>query len=185
MGWLRSDPRSRLISLALRQELFPTEHHRRIPPVLHICIHHDFDAPAALIWDLLADFADIERWWPTDDEAVMIERVDLEGEGIGLTRHIYNCGFPAPVSERLDYQDPASLTYKLSIVGERPAGLTVYQATGRVETLPGERCRLHYRGEFSTQPGRAQEAESFLRGAYALMFKGLEQTVTRERTAAG
>ena len=84
-----------------------------------ITTHHDFDAPAALLWELLADFAHIERWWPKDIPAVQIERVELEGEGIGLTRHIYNKGFAAPVSERLDFQDPATLTYKLSIVGQK------------------------------------------------------------------
>lgn len=147
--------------------------------MLHICVHHDFDAPAALMWELLADFANIERWWPTDEEAVQIERVELEGEGIGLIRHIYNRGFPAPVSERLDAQDPANLSYQLSIVGERPAGLTSYQATGRIEALAEDRCRLHYRGEFTTAPGRSQEAEAFLRAAYALMFKGLGQASAR------
>ena len=84
-----------------------------------ITTHHDFDAPAALLWELLADFAHIERWWPKDIPAVQIERVEvgrlenlkaladdveLEGEGIGLTRHIYNKGFAAPVSERLDFR---------------------------------------------------------------------------------
>ncbi|MFC3608822.1 SRPBCC family protein [Stutzerimonas tarimensis] len=148
--------------------------------MLQITVHHDFEAPATAIWELLADFADIQRWWPTDEASVQIDRVELEGEGIGLTRHIYNKGFPAPVSERLDAQDPASLSYQLSIVGERPAGLTGYQATGRIEPMGDDSCRLHYRGEFTVQPGRAQEAEAFLRGAYALMFKGLEQTVVRE-----
>ncbi|VVO78108.1 hypothetical protein PS874_01522 [Pseudomonas fluorescens] len=147
--------------------------------MLHIDVHHDFNVPAGMIWELLADFADIERWWPTDDEAVMIERVEREGEGIGLIRHIYNRGFPAPVSERLDSQDPANMSYQLSIVGERPAGLSRYQAVGRIEPLGNGRCRLHYCGEFTTQPGRAQEAEAFLRGVYALMFKGLTQACAR------
>ncbi|MCO6056891.1 SRPBCC family protein [Pseudomonas sp. MOB-449] len=144
-----------------------------------ISIHHDFTAPAELLWELLADFADIQRWWPTDDEAVMIERVELEGEGVGLIRHIFNRGFPAPVSERLDYQDAAGMIYRLSIVGARPAGLIAYQATGRVEPLADGGCRLHYHGEFQTQPGCEGDAELFLRGAYGLMFKGLGQTLER------
>lgn len=142
-----------------------------------ITVHQDFEAPAEKLWDLLRDFANIERWWPKDEPAVQIERVELEGEGIGLIRHIYNKGFPAPISERLDYQDPATLTYKLSIVGQRPAGLTSYQATGRIEPLPGNRCRLNYKGEFTTESGQPEAGETFLRGAYALMFKGLAAAV--------
>lgn len=144
--------------------------------MLQISVHHDFDAPAAALWALLEDFARIERWWPKDEPAVRIRHVELEGEGIGLIRHIYNHGFPAPVSERLDFQDPENLVYRLSIVGQRPAGLLGYQATGRIEPLEGGRCRLHYHSEFSTEPGREAEARAFLDGAYALMFKGLEAT---------
>ncbi len=151
--------------------------------ILQITTSHEFDAPAEVLWMLLEDFAQIERWWPKDEPAVSIQRVELEGEGIGLIRHIYNHGFPAPVSERLDFQDPANMTYRLSIVGERPAGLRSYQATGRIEQLPGERSRLNYCGEFSTEPGREAEAEAFLRGAYALMFKGLAQTSSQEAAA--
>jgi len=145
-----------------------------------IVTHHDFDAPANKLWDYLADFANIQRWWPTDMPMVQIERVELEGEGIGLVRHIYNKGFPAPVSERLDYQDPATMTYKLSIVGQRPAGLTTYQATGRIEPLAADRCRLNYAGEFATESGVPDEAEAFLRVAYDLMFEGLKRAVARD-----
>lgn len=144
-----------------------------------IVTHHDFDAPAAQLWDYLADFANIERWWPKDIPAVQIERVELEGEGIGLIRHIYNKGYPAPVSERLDFQDPATLTYKLSIVGARPAGLTEYQATGRIEPLGEARSRLHYHSVFATESGKPDEAEAFLRMAYELMFQGLAAAAAR------
>lgn len=144
-----------------------------------IVTHHDFDAPAALLWDYLADFANIERWWPKDIPAVQIERVELEGDGIGLIRHIYNKGYPAPVSERLDFQDPATLTYTLSIVGARPAGITEYQATGRIEALGEGRSRLHYSSVFATESGQPDEAEAFLRMAYALMFQGLESAAAR------
>ena len=182
MGWLRSASRNRLSCAAYCPPASPAGYHKRIAPVLQISVHHDLNAPAELIWELLADFANIERWWPTDDPAVQIDRVELEGEGIGLIRHIYNLGFADPVSERLDAQDPANMSYQLSIVGRRPAGITAYQAHGRIEPLAADRCRLHYRGEFTTQPGRGHEAEAFLRGAYALMFRGLEQSAERMRS---
>src|SRR5438552_1533373 len=134
---------------------------------------HEFDAPADALWEIFEDFAHIERWWPRDESAVQIERVVLEGEGVGQIRHIYNVGFPAPISERLDFLDPASHTLKLSIVGQRPAGLIRYQATGRIENLPDKRCRLHYHSEFTTRSGEPEEARAFLLIAYQLMFKGL------------
>lgn len=137
-----------------------------------IVVDHDFAAPAGVLWDYLRDFANIERWWPKDRSEVQIERVELEGEGIGLVRHLY-------VSERLDYQDAATMTYKLSIVGERPAGLAFYQATGQIEALDGNRCRLNYQAEFTTVSGAPEEAEAFLHIAYDLMFSGLESAIAR------
>lgn len=148
--------------------------------MLQIRTHHDFNAPSRVLWDYLQDFANIERWWPKDVPAVQIERVVIEGEGIGLVRHIYNKGFPTAVSERLDALDPESMTYRLSIVGDRPAGLVTYQATGHVEALGENRCRLNYESVFAVLPGREQEAEAFLRMAYDLMFQGLGAAVLRD-----
>ncbi|MBD5805067.1 Polyketide cyclase / dehydrase and lipid transport [Azoarcus sp. Aa7] len=144
-----------------------------------IATSHEFDAPAAVLWDFLQDFAHIERWWPRHDPAVQIDRVDMEGEGVGMIRHIYNKGYDAPVSERLDALDPAKLTYSLSIVGNKPMGITHYQATGRIEALPDDRSRLNYASEFMTESGKPDDAEAWLRIAYELMFAGLAAAVTR------
>lgn len=141
--------------------------------------HHDFDVPASWLWDCLSDFGHIERWWPADEPAVRIERVELEGQGIGAVRRIYNQGYADPISERLDQLDPRTMTYKLSIVGQAPVGITHYQATGRIEALPGARCRLNYSSEFTTASGRPEEAEAWLRMAYALMFAGLAAAASR------
>lgn len=135
---------------------------------------HDYLVPPQQLWDLIADFGNIEAWWPSGG-AVNIERVELEGEGIGMVRHIYNEGMPAPVSERLDYLDPAALTWRLSIVGAKPAGLRHYRATGRIRVLADGRTRVEYQGEFETETGEENQAREFLQGAYALMFTGLEQ----------
>lgn len=140
--------------------------------------HHDFKAPAQQLWELLEDFGNIQRWWPRGG-AVDIQKVVLEGEGIGLIRHIYNEGMPAPVSEQLLYQDPANYLYRLAIVCQRPAGLLDYIATGRITALTPDTCRLEYHAEFEAEEGRADEARQFLLGAYELMFDGLAQTVAR------
>lgn len=148
--------------------------------MLHkITTSHDFEASPAVLWDFLQDFAHIERWWPNHDPAVQIDRVELEGEGIGTVRHIYNKGYPEPVSERLEYLDPETRTLRLNIVGKAPVGITYYQATGHVEPLSGGRCRLNYTSEFATASGKPDEAEAWLRMAYGLMFAGLAAAVAR------
>ena len=136
---------------------------------------HDYPLTPQPLWDLIADFGNIEAWWPKG-APIAVERVELEGEGVGMTRHIYNQGIPAPVSERLDALDKDNWSWRLSIVGQRPAGLTAYQAAGRIEPLPDGGCRISYHGEFEAEPGREEEARQFLLAAYQLMFIGLKQT---------
>lgn len=144
-----------------------------------IKVQQEFAASAAVLWDILQDFGHIERWWPTHDPAVQIDRVDMIGEGIGMIRHIYNVGYPDPVSERLDYRSAKDMTLKLSIIGKPPLGIIYYQATGVVESLPGGRCRLNYSSEFDTDTGKPDDAEAWLRMAYGLMFRGLADAVAR------
>lgn len=133
----------------------------------------NIDAPAARVWTLLADFGNIQAWWPRDS-ALQIERVVLEGEGIGMVRHIYNHGVPQCASERLDLLDPQTFTLVLSIVGQRPGGITAYVATSRLVPLGESACRMEHRALVTTLPGRERAVERFLQQAYAGMFAGLQ-----------
>lgn len=145
-----------------------------------IDVHYDMQAPLEHVWPFLEDFGDILAWWP-EDQAKNIERVELEGEGIGQIRHIYNAGFPDAVSEQLDFLDPASHTWKLSLVGRRPAGIQQYQATGRLTPLGPDACRLTYHSEFLVKEGKLETAKAFLLGVYQLMFRGLEAAAKRQQ----
>jgi hypothetical protein len=142
----------------------------------------DIAAPAPRVWALLADFGNIQAWWPRDS-ALQIERVELEGEGIGMVRHIYNHGVPQCASERLDLLDPQTFTLVLSIVGQRPGGITAYVATSRLLPLGESACRMEHRALVTTVPGRERAVERFLQQAYAGMFDGLKAAATGQ--AAG
>lgn len=135
--------------------------------------HHDISAPRAIIWGLLVDFGNIQAWWPKD-APINIEHVELEGSGVGMTRHIHNVGFDTAVSERLDALDHENFILQLSIVGERPAGLLHYQARGTLTELDDGGCRLTYDSEFLAEEGRKEEAKEFLLGAYQLMYLGMD-----------
>ena len=141
--------------------------------MVHLHSHHDISAPRETIWGLLMDFGNIEAWWPAN-APIDIDRVELEGSGVGMTRHIYNVGFDTAVSERLDALDLENFTLQLSIVGARPAGLLHYQATGTLTELENGGCRLTYDSEFRVEEGREAEAEEFLLGAYELMYIGFD-----------
>jgi Polyketide cyclase / dehydrase and lipid transport len=134
---------------------------------------HVLEASADSIWNLLEDFGSIQRWWPTDVSAP-IERVSIEGDGVGMIRHIYNRGARHAVSERLDFIEPSTRTLVLSIVGARPVGITAYVAEGHVIDLGDGRCRIDYRALVSTSPDLVDPVRRALLKTWATMFRGLE-----------
>jgi len=135
-------------------------------------------APAQPVWRLLEDFGHIERWWPSDG-AIRIDHVEIEGQGVGMIRHILNRGAAHRVSERLDFLDPATRTIVLSIVGTRPAGITAYVAEGRVLEIDATRCRIDYRALVTSTPGREAQVRDALLKTWSLMFRGLESAAGR------
>jgi uncharacterized protein YndB with AHSA1/START domain len=135
-------------------------------------------APAASVWRLLEDFGNIQRWWPSDG-AIRIDHVDMEGQGIGMIRHIQNVGARHRVSERLDFLDPQSRTIVLSIVGTRPASITAYVAEGNVIEVDATHCRLDYRVLVTSTAGREEQVRAGLMRTYEIMFVGLEAAALR------
>ncbi|MDY0067163.1 MAG: SRPBCC family protein [Steroidobacteraceae bacterium] len=134
---------------------------------------HVFPVPARKVWALLADFAAIQQWWPRGG-AIEIERVVVEGEGVGMVRHIHNRGMRRAISERLDFIDDANMILRLSHVGSEPPNLPFYQATGQLSDLSGDRSRFTYRSELRVARGAENVSRDHLLAAYASMFKGLQ-----------
>src|ERR1700736_5323472 len=130
-------------------------------------------APAQAVWGLLVDFGSIQKWWPTDGP-VRIGHVEVEGQGVGMVRHIYNKGIPSPVSERLDLLDHATRTIVLSIIGLRPRGITAYVAVGRLTEIDAASCRLDYRALVTTEEGREERVRDGVLTTGSIMIQGLE-----------
>jgi uncharacterized protein YndB with AHSA1/START domain len=134
-------------------------------------------APAEAVWQLLQDFGNIQRWWPNDGP-IRIEHVEIEGQGVGMIRHIQNHGARHRVSERLDFIDPATRTLVLSIVGTRPAAITAYVAEGRVVEIDATSCRIDYRGLITSTPGREDQVRDGITKTWSMMFAGLESAAS-------
>lgn len=128
--------------------------------------------PAEPVWRLLADFGAIQEWWPTTGP-LQIDHVQIEGQGVGMIRHVYNKGIPRPVSERLDLLDQASRTIVLSIVGQRPPGITAYVAIGRLTEIDTASCRLDYRALITTEEGREERVRDGVLKTWSIMIQGL------------
>ena len=140
----------------------------------------EIPAPAAAVWDLIADFGAIERWWPEGG----LDKVVNHGEGIGMVREIHTT-VGMTLSEKLEALDPDSMQLELTIVGDLPAGITSYRAQGRVRSTGDGACELEWHGRYAV-PGPEQEApaRAFIEGAYAVMFAGISDFMSRENSSA-
>lgn len=141
-----------------------------------LIVNEEFNAPADRLWALLRDFGNLQAWW-LPDSPIRIDRVVQEGQGVGMTRHIHYVGVPTPLSERLDFLDDDTRTYKLSIVGEKMPGLVSYSATGIVSEVGADRCRLDYTADIEATPDGEATVEKTLRFGFAQVIAGLRAAV--------
>ena len=135
-------------------------------------------APAEPVWRLLVDFGAIQTWWPASGP-IQIDHVEVEGQGIGMIRHIYNKGARSPVSERLDLLDHATRTLVLSIVGARPPGITGYVAIGSLTQIDAASCRLDYRALITAEADQEERVRRGVLKTWSIMVQGLEEGAHR------
>lgn len=141
-----------------------------------IIVSEAFNSPADRLWSLVRDFGNIEPWWPKESP-IKIDRVEQEGQGVGMIRHIYYVGVPTPLSERLEFLDDGTRTYGLSIVGKGVPGLVSYSARGVITETSANSCRLDYSAEIQANPEKEAAVEKTLRFGLSQVIAGLKAAV--------
>ena len=96
----------------------------------------DIAFPVEAVWALLEDFGNMQ-WAPG------IARVELIGEGVGMTRRLHMDGTD-PIDEVLESIDAPKLTYSYSIPRGLPLPITDYLATARLEALDDDNTRVFW-----------------------------------------
>ncbi len=121
-----------------------------------------------------------ERYAAFDALLEALEKVEITGEGVGMVRSIHTI-VGIVLEEKLESIDHDARILELSIVGDLPAGMQGYHATGRVCEDGDDSCILIWEGHYKI-PGADAEpgARDFLEGAYGTMFSGLRNFVTKE-----
>ncbi len=102
--------------------------------MVKVCLERELDVDAERVWAILADFADIS-WIPG------IEKVVLEGEGVGMIRHVTAPGMPV-LQERMDAIDHEKKILDYSVPAVEYLRVKDYRARARVVALDGGRCQL-------------------------------------------
>jgi hypothetical protein len=102
--------------------------------MVEVQVQRELEFGAGTVWALLADFGNVS-WVPG------VEKVELEGEGVGMIRHLTVPVFPQ-LHERLDAIDHEKMILDYSIPAVAYIQVKNYNARAHVVELEGERCRL-------------------------------------------
>jgi hypothetical protein len=106
--------------------------------MVEVRVERDLEFGAQEIWAIIADFGNVS-WVPG------VEKVELEGEGIGMVRHLTVPVYPQ-LHERLEAIDHEKMILDYSIPAVAYLHLKDYRARAEVSELGSERCRLVWSG---------------------------------------
>ncbi len=138
---------------------------------------HSINCDADESWQVLADFGNFLAWATAGTGTAK-----LEGEGIGMIRHLDIPGL-GQVSERLDKLDHAARTLGYTMVSEPMAGMAVYSAEVRVVHEANGTSSLVWCGRFEPLPGfESEDVKHSLSQSYALMSQALDAFITNRQT---
>jgi len=104
--------------------------------MVEFSIEREFAISADDLWAMLANFGDIS-WIPA------LEKVELEGEGVGMIRHVTAPGLPQ-LHERMDAIDHATMTLDYSVPEVAYIKVKNYTARAQVTPLSEGRCRVNW-----------------------------------------
>jgi len=130
--------------------------------MIEVQIEREYEFGPDAVWALIADFGDVS-WVPG------IEKVDLEGEGIGMIRHLTVPVFPQ-LHERLDAIDPEAMVLEYSIPAVEYIGVKNYSARAQVVELGPGRSRVHWSCRAEADGAPETEASDKTRAFYEAML---------------
>ena len=129
------------------------------------------DVAAEKVWALLADFRGFLNW-----AGGGAGEISIEGEGIGMVRHLKMSG--EELAERLTLLDPDNKRLGYDLVYGEPLGMKQYKAVVQVVDT-GSGCDIIWKGVFDTEdPGSQDQTGAALSAAYEGMTGALVAYLT-------
>ena len=107
------------------------------------------DVGAEKVWALLADFSGFLNW-----AGGGAGEISIEGEGIGMVRHLKMSG--SELAERLTLLDPDNKRLGYDLVYGEPLGMTHYRAVVQVVGTDSG-CDIIWKGVFDTDDPGSQD----------------------------
>jgi hypothetical protein len=130
--------------------------------MVEVQIEREYEFGADDVWAVIADFGNV-TWVPG------IEKVDLEGEGVGMIRHLTVPVYPR-LHERLDSIDPDEKVLEYSTPAVKYISVKNYRARAQVIDLGPGRCRLLWSCKAEAEGAPEAESREKTRAFYEAML---------------
>lgn len=140
--------------------------------MMEVIVEKTLNAPIDKIWALCADFGNID--WFQGNGISGADKVDVEGEGIGMARMIHMAGFDEPIKEVLTSLDAKNYTYSYDIMPNPLMPFTDYKATGTLTAQADGSTKATWLARFNTETLSEEDANAIMTGTYQSMFLCLE-----------
>lgn len=129
----------------------------------------EIEVPVDALYALLADFGDV-GWMKG------VTKVEVQGEGPGMTRFIY-AGGPEAVVEVLESLDPDARRVGYTITKNNPLPVADYHATCTAVELGPARCRLEWACDFMPQGAEEPAAVAAVQGMYGVLISWVKEAL--------
>jgi len=139
--------------------------------MVEVSVERELEFGAETVWALIADFGDL-RWVPG------IEKIELEGEGVGMIRHLTVPVFPQ-LHERLDTLDHDNRVLEYSIPAVRYIQVKNYRARAQVTELEGDRCRVRWSCRADADGADEEQAAARVGAFYESMLTWIDDFLKR------
>ncbi len=142
-----------------------------------LTVNADINAPAEVVWAILADFGDIS-WIP------LAEKVEVSGKGVGMSRSIYGGG-DRPVVETLTSVAPERMTLGYEIA-DNPLPVSRFEALVSVAAQSPGSSTLTWKVDYDASGDNEDDvkaARESVEAVYGMMAGWIaDAAVRRQRT---
>ena len=128
-----------------------------------------FDSPINKVWDLIRDFGDLSAWAPSANVT------KLEGEGVGMIRHIEG-GDAGYFKEQCEVHDDENHTFSYTLL-ESPAPFKDYHAKVKLTETGPDSCEIEWSSVFQPVDAPEEEIVKGVEDTYQVFIENIKNTI--------
>ncbi len=134
---------------------------------------HEFELPAAAVWNLIAGFDTLPDYHASVPESRL-----SKGGAVRYITISEEAGGGIVVERLANFNDEAmTFSYKIIELIDSPMPFRNYQAWVKLESTGENSCKLHWNSSFNVEGASKEEAEEIARGIYQGCYDGITRVL--------